>query len=79
MDKAKTKSAIYEVLDSHLVLKGDAANAHLAKYFDAVWDHSITGWKLRFYDVNKTGALEAVELNHFMRDLCKLMSLDVLL
>ena len=70
MDYAKTKAATYEVLDTHLGLKGDAANAHLAKYFDAVWDH---------YDVNKTGALEAVELNHFMRDLCKPVKDNIIL
>ena len=62
MDYAKTKAATLEVLSTHLGLKGGDATAHNAKYFDAVWDH---------YDVNKTGALEAVELNHFMRDLCK--------
>ena len=70
MDYAKTKAATYEVLDTHLGLKGAAADAHLAKYFDAVWDH---------YDVNKTGALEAVELNHFMRDLCKPVKDNIIL
>jgi len=50
MDYAKTKSATYEVLATHLGLKGGDADAHLAKYFDAVWEH---------YDVNKTGALQA--------------------
>ena len=70
MDYAKTKAATYEVLDTHLGLKGEAANAHLAKYFDAVWDH---------YDVNKTGALDVVELNHFMRDLCKPVKENIIL
>ena len=70
MDYAKTKAATYEVLDTHLGLKGEAANTHLAKYFDAVWDH---------YDVNKTGSLEAVELNHFMRDLCKPVKENIIL
>ena len=70
MDKAKTKSATYEVLATHLGLKGADAEAHLAKYFDAVWDH---------YDVNRGGSLEAVELNHFMRDLCKPVKDNIIL
>ena len=62
LSKDKTKLASYEVLETHLGLSGADADAHLAKYFDQVWDHM---------DVNKTGRLEAVELQKFMRDLCK--------
>ena len=62
MDPEKTKKASYEVLATHLGLKGEAAEAHLKKYFQPVWDHM---------DVNQTGALEAIEINKFMRDLCK--------
>ena len=60
--KAQTKKAAYEVLETHLGLKGADADKHLAKYFDQVWNH---------FDVLEKGALEAVELNKFMRDLCK--------
>jgi hypothetical protein len=43
-------------------LKGAAAEEHLRKYFDEVWNHM---------DVLNKGVLNAVELNHFMRSLCK--------
>ena len=62
VSKDKTKEASYEVLATHLGLEGAAADEHLSKYFDQVWDHM---------DVLKKGSLEAVELNKFMRDLCK--------
>ena len=62
VDKAKTKQASYEVLATHLDLKGKQADEHLKKYFDKTWEHM---------DVNNEGRLEAVELNHFMRTLCK--------
>ena len=62
VNKEQTKAASYEVLSTHLGLKGAAADEHLAKYFNEVWDHM---------DVNKTGRLEAIEVNKFMRDLCK--------
>ena len=60
--KENTKKASYEVLATHLGMDKAAADAHLAKYFDTVWDH---------FDVNGKGSLDAVELNHLMRDLCK--------
>jgi hypothetical protein len=60
--KDAARRAAVEVLDTHLGLKGADAEGHLNRYFDEVWDH---------FDVLRTGALEAVELNHFMRDLCK--------
>ena len=56
------KKASYEVLATHLGLKGAAADAHLKQYFDDVWEHM---------DVNHTGALEAIEINKFMRTLAK--------
>lgn len=60
--KEDTRKAAVEVLGTHLGLYGEAAEAHLAKYFEMVWNH---------FDVLRKGALEAVELNHFMRELCK--------
>ena len=60
--KAQAKVAAVEVLGTHLGLHGAEADAHLARYFDEVWQH---------FDVLSAGALEAVEMNHFMRDLCK--------
>ena len=62
LTKDKAKAATYEVLDTHLGLKGAAADDHLSKYFDAVWNH---------VDVNETGKVDAIEMNKFMRDLCK--------
>jgi len=62
MTPEKTKEASYEVLKTHLGFDKKAADEHLGKYFQAVWDHM---------DVNQTGRLEAVEINKFMRDLCK--------
>ena len=60
--KDQTRQAAVEVLGTHLGLKGDDAESHLKKYFDTVWDH---------FDVNSVGTLEAIEVNKFMRDLCK--------
>ena len=60
--KAKAKEAAVEVLGTHLGLFGADADAHLARYFDEVWNH---------FDVLGAGSLEAVEMNRFMRDLCK--------
>jgi len=62
VSKANTKKASYEVLATHLGLKGAAAKEHLKKYFDEVWNHM---------DVLNKGVLNVVELNHFMRSLCK--------
>ena len=62
VNKDNTRLAAIEVLETHLGLKGPDAEEHLRKYFDEVWNH---------FDVNKVGSLEAVELNHFMRDLCR--------
>ena len=62
VEKDNARRASYEVLATHLDLKGDKAEEHLKKYFDKTWDHM---------DVNGTGKLEAIELNKFMRDLCK--------
>ena len=62
VSKDATRKAAVEVLGTHLGLFGADAEAHLAKYFDMVWSH---------FDVLSKGSLEAVELNHLMRDLCK--------
>ena len=63
LTKAKTREAAYEVLATHLGFKTKKEqDAHLDKYFDAVWTHM---------DVNNTGKLEAIEINKFMRTLCK--------
>ena len=61
----KTKAAAIEVLSTHLDMKDKVATDYLDKYFEAVWKHM---------DVNETGKLEAVELNKFMRTLCKPVS-----
>ena len=64
------KAATYEVLATHLNLRGAAAEAYLKKYFDEVWEHM---------DVNHTGSLEAIEINKFMRDLAKPMKEHIIL
>ena len=66
----KTRDAATEVLATHLNLKDKAATEYLDKYFEAVWKHM---------DVNETGKLEAVELNKFMRTLCKPVSDHIIL
>lgn len=60
--KSAARTAAVEVLNTHLGLHGADAEAHLARYFDEVWNH---------FDVLAAGSLEAIEMNHFMRDLCK--------
>ena len=63
LTKAKAKEATYEVLATHLnITDKKAQDEYLEKYFDAVWKHM---------DVNDTGKLEAIEMNKFMRTLCK--------
>ena len=62
VSKDQTKAAAVEVLETHLGMDAGAADAHLGQYFDKVWDH---------FDVLGKGALDAIELNHLMRDLCK--------
>ena len=60
--KDATRKAAIEVLGTHLGLYGPDAESHLQKYFEMVWNH---------FDVLQKGSLEAIELNHLMRDLCK--------
>ena len=63
LNKEKTKEATYEVLATHLgYTEKKQQDEFLGKYFDAVWKHM---------DVNETGKLEAIEINKFMRTLCK--------
>ena len=54
LTKANAKAASYEVLETHLGLKGGDADAHLKKYFEPVFSHM---------DVNDTGMLEAIEMS----------------
>ena len=62
VSKDACKKATYEVLSTHLGLKGAEAQAYNKKYFDDVWDHM---------DVNQEGHLMANEINKFMRSLAK--------
>ena len=62
VSKSKAKELTYEVLSTHLGFDSAKADAHNAKYFDKVWE---------YMDVNHIGALDAGEMNMFMRRLCK--------
>ena len=62
VSKAQARQAAVEVIATHLNLSGADGEAHLQRYFDEVWNH---------FDVLGKGSLEAVEMNRFMRDLCK--------
>ena len=62
MDKSKVKAATYEVLGTHLNIKGAEAEKYLAKYFEPTFEH---------FDVNHVGFLDVIEMNKFMRYLCK--------
>mmetsp|Transcript_3337 Transcript_3337/g.5559 ORF Transcript_3337/g.5559 Transcript_3337/m.5559 type:complete len:141 (-) Transcript_3337:133-555(-) len=70
VDHDKTKEAALEVIGTHLNLKGKDAEDYLKKHFEAVWEH---------FDVNHKGALEADELNYFMRMLCKPLKEHIIL
>ena len=40
--KSHAKQAAYEIVDTHLGLKGKDAEDYLDKYFDKTWDHFDT-------------------------------------
>ena len=58
INKDKARAASYEVLETHLGLKGGDAENYLNKYFDETFSHM---------DVLNKGNLDAIEMNKFMR------------
>ena len=51
----------YEIVDTHLGLKGKEAQDYLDKYFDATWKH---------FDTANDGKIEAARMSGFYRFLC---------
>ena len=62
------KRAAYEILDTHLHLKGKEADDYLSKYFDSTWRH---------FDTANDGRIEADRMSGFFRFLCGNMQLDL--
>jgi len=58
LDKGTAQRLASEVLATHKGLKGDALKSYLATYFDKAWGH---------FDVNRTGAIEAIKAPQLMR------------
>jgi hypothetical protein len=58
LDKATAQRVAGEVLATHKGLSGDALKSYLATYFNKAWGH---------FDVNRTGAIEAIKAPQLMR------------
>ena len=58
MKKFGTKQLAYEVLETHLGLKGKEAKDYMKKYFDKTWDH---------FDTADQGSIEVERMSPFMR------------
>merc|ERR1712147_220025 len=58
LDAGTAKRLAGEVLATHKGLSGDALKSYLATYFDKAWGH---------FDVNKSGAIEALKAPQLMR------------
>ena len=66
--KANAKMAAYEIVDTHLGLKGEAADKYLAQYFDKTWTH---------FDTAGDGKIEAARMSGFFRFLCGNMQITL--
>jgi len=62
------KMAAYEIIDTHLGLKGKDAEDYLAKYFDKTWEH---------FDTAGDGKIEAARMSGFFRFLCGNMQINL--
>jgi len=58
MNKAGARHLASEILETHMGLKGEKAEAYLNENFDKTWDH---------FDVNKEGKVEADRMPGFYR------------
>ena len=66
--KLNAKMAAYEIVDTHLGLKGKEAEEYLNKYFDKTWDH---------FDTALDGKVEAARMSGFFRFLCGNMQINL--
>jgi hypothetical protein len=57
----QAKFAAYEIVDTHLGLKGKAAEEYLNQYFNKTWRH---------FDTAGDGIIEAERMGGFFRFLC---------
>ena len=62
------KMAAYEIVDTHLGLKGKPAEDYLNQYFDKTWKH---------FDTAADGKIEASRMSGFFRFLCGNMQIDL--
>ena len=62
------KMAAYEILDTHLGLRGKDAEAYLDKYFDKTFRH---------FDTAGDGMIEAARMSGFFRFLCANMQIEL--
>lgn len=62
------KMAAYEVVGTHLGLKGAEADAYLKTYFDKTWEH---------FDTALDGKIEAARMSGFFRFLCGNMQINL--
>ena len=66
--KDNAYQAAWEILDTHLGLKGKEAKAYLDKYFDSTWRH---------FDTADDGKIEAARMSGFYRFLCGNMMINL--
>ena len=66
--KAHAKQAAYEIVDTHLGLKGAEAEDYLSKHFDTTWEH---------FDTAADGKIEAARMSGFFRFLCGNMQINL--
>ena len=62
------RMAAWEILDTHLGLKGKAAEDYMANYFDKTWKH---------FDTAADGKIEAARMSGFFRFLCGNMNITL--
>ena len=60
--RAQAQKIGSEVVEQHLAFKGPKKDDYMKQNFDETWDH---------YDESKSGVLDALEANSFMRQLCR--------
>ena len=66
--KQNAKAASWEILDTHLGLKGDDARKYLDQYFEKTWRH---------FDTAGDGKIEAARMSGFFRFLCGNMQITL--
>ena len=66
--KMNAKQAAYEIVDTHLGLKGAEAEKYLTENFDKTWSH---------FDTANDGKVEAARMSGFFRFLCGNMQINL--